>query len=215
MTPSRHALDDARGFTLIELLMATAIFIFIAFGMGSLYLSARDGFNYGSAEAFVQRQGTLVQEELTRQLQSATAIQIARCREVTPGSMLANKSVIYTLYFPGRAAGSQYEYWCVYEYQRAAFSPFSQLWRCPLTDASIDQACNGGSASAENLLPPVPASVAGQRAEVLNTSVTPAPVAGIATSVDISFDVNLHAQTSTASLLWSPRRFAFNVTIRN
>ncbi len=205
----------------MEVLIASVIFVFVAFGMGSLYLSAKRGFDLGSAESYAQRQGTLVQEDLNRQLQSAVSIQIAGCSEVA--TFPANRSLIYTLYFPGRAPGSQLQYWCVYQYQRATFSPFSQLWRCPLASATANQVCDPSGEAPTNLFPgardaapgPVPDSVAGQRLEVLNTSMTPAPVAGIATTVDVSFDVDLHSPTSAASLLWSPRRFVLNVTIRN
>ena len=52
----------------MELLVAASIFVFVMFGIGSLYLSAKRGFDFGSAEAYVQRQGTHLQEELNRQL---------------------------------------------------------------------------------------------------------------------------------------------------
>jgi hypothetical protein len=209
-------------------LIAVAVFIFVAFGMGSLYLSARQGFNYGSAEAFLQRQGTLVQERLTRELQSANSIQVLRCREVDPSSspaMGANQSIIYTLYYAGRTT-NQTEFWCIYQYKRASL-PFATLWRCPLADASPDQTCTGGTANAEDLVPPVPASVAGQRVEVVNstfcfyTGVAPcpaAPLAGLGAppgSVDIRFDLDLHPETGTSSLLYAPRRFGFGVAFRN
>ena len=208
-------LTDAAGVSFVELMVAMAIFVFVIFGFGSLYLSAQRAYNYGSAESYAQRQGTLIQEELLRHMQGAVAMQVAACAETSPGSLPANRSVIYTRYFPARAAGSQFEYWCIYEYQRAG-QPYSQLWRCPLADASPSQTCTGGTAKADTLLPDVPFSAAGgQRAEVLNTSITPAPVAAATTSVDFRFDIDLHAQTTNDSLLWAPRRFGFNVTLRN
>ncbi len=213
-----RCLRDTRGFTMVEMLIAAVVFVFVASAVGALYLSTRQGFNYSSAEAFAQRQGTLVQQRLTRELQSATSIQVAKCAEASPGTMPANTSIIYGLSFPGRT-GNQTEYWCIYQFQRASFSPFSQLWRCPLANASASQTCTGGAANAENLMPPVPDSVAGERLEVLNSNFAFTASCGgspcLSTSVNLRFDVDLHAQTTTASLLASPRRFGFTVAVRN
>ena len=213
-------LAEARGITLTELLIGTAVFMLVVLGIGSLYLSARRGLDIGGAEAFVQRQGTLVQDRLTRELRTANSIQVATCGEV-PGSMSANKSIIYTLVFPGRTTNAT-EFWCIYEFKRPSL-PFSTLWRCPLANASANQTCTGSppTVSAENLLPPVPDSVAGQRVEVLNstfcfTGISPcAGPAPVARSVDIRFEMDLHPSNSTDSLLYGPRAFGFSVAFRN
>lgn len=211
-----------RGFSLVEILISGAIFLFVAFGASALYMSARRGFDYSSAETFLQRQGTLVEERLTSELKSANSVQVTPCREINPTSsptMPANTSIVYTRFYPLRIS-NQTETWCVYEYQRSAFSPFKQLWRCPLTDAAAT-ICTGGGANAENLLPPVPSSVGGQRVEVLNSIFCPTginPCTGatpVPRSIDIRFQMNVHPSSSAASLLYGPRSFGFSVAYRN
>ena len=214
---------EARGFTMVELLIALAIFVVVAFAAGSLYVSARRGLDYSSAEVFLQRQGTLIEERLTTELKSATSVQVTKCREVNPATsppMAANKSIVYSLYYPGRA--TPIEYWCIYEYQRAAFSPFTQLWRCPLASLSADT-CAGGSANAENLLPPVPTSAGGPRVEITNstfcpTGVSPCTGSGVtpaARAVAIRFDMNLHPPQDTSSILYGARSYGFSISYRN
>jgi prepilin-type N-terminal cleavage/methylation domain-containing protein len=218
--------SDDRGFTIVELLVVSMVFLLIAFGAASLYLSARRGLDYSSAEAFLQRQGTLIEERLTEELKSATSVQVTKCREISPAStpvMPANTSIVYSRYYPGRATPT--EYWCIYEYQRSSASPFAQLWRCPLASLSADT-CTGGTANAENLLPSVPSSAGGQRVEITKTTFCPTGVAPCAATgvtpaaraVDVWFEMNLYPPNSTNPnnrLLYNPRFFGFTVAYRN
>ena len=217
-----HGLDQ-RGFTMIEAIVAAAIFVLVAIGAGSLYVSARQGFEYSSTESYLQRQGTLIEERITRELKSATSVQVSKCREISPASapvMADNKSVVYSLFYPGRATPT--EYWCLYEYQRPAYSPFAQLWRCPLPDASSDT-CTGGASNAENLAPDTVRSFGGQRLEITNSvfcasGVAPCDavnVAPAARTVDIRFEMNVYPPNSTSQLLYGARRFGFSVYYRN
>ena len=217
---------DNRGFTMVEVMVVSVIFVLIAFGAGSLYLSARRGLDYSSAEAFLQRQGTLIEERLTEELKSATSVQVTGCREIDPTSspaMPANTSVVYSRHYPGRATPT--EFWCIYEYQRSSASPFAQLWRCPLASLSATT-CTGGAANAENLLPPAPSSVGGQRVEVTKTTFCPTGVAPCAATgvtpasraVDVWFEMNLYPPNSTNRndrLLSNPRFFGFTIAYRN
>jgi prepilin-type N-terminal cleavage/methylation domain-containing protein len=222
--PARRACHawNAHGFTLPEVLIAAVIFLFVAIAAGSMYLSARRGFDLTTAESFLQRQGTLIEERLTSELKSANSVQVTPCREIDPTSspaMGANKSIVYTRFYPLRVT-NQTETWCVYEYQRSAFSAFPQLWRCPLAGAA-STICTGGATNAENLLPPVPSSVAGQRVEVTNTIFCPtgiSPCTGatpVARSVDIRFQMNLYPSNTSTSLLYGPRTFGFSMAYRN
>ena len=83
---------DRRGVTLVELLIATAIFTIVAVAIGSLYASTQRAFDYGSAQAYAQRQGTMIQEDLQRRLQRAVDFAVTGC-----GSATATASVRYSL----------------------------------------------------------------------------------------------------------------------
>src|SRR6266545_1656925 len=67
---------DSRGFTLAELLVSVAIFVIIGLGLASLYLSSTRAMDEGSTMAYVQRQGTQIQEELARYIQRATVLEV-------------------------------------------------------------------------------------------------------------------------------------------
>ena len=213
-------LRDTGGVSLVELLVAAAVFMFVVFGVGSLYLSARRGFDFGSAEAFVQRQGTLLQERVTRDLQSATSLQVVRCGGAPADS---GRSILYTLAFPGRPT-NPVETWCIY-WQGPA--PSGALWRCTADPSTIPPPCTSG---VENLLPPVPDSVvAGQLVEITDMTgktppwnfnpagvmcgATPAPCGP--TAVDVVFEMDLHPPSSGVSLLYGVKRFGFTVAVRN
>jgi len=223
MSPVRPRWLDQGGFTMIEAIVAAAIFVLVAIGAGSLYVSARRGLEHSSTESYVQRQGTFIEQRITRELKSAASAQVAPCREISPSSspvMPANKSIVYSLYYPGRATPT--EYWCIYEYQRAAYGPFPQLWRCPLAAASSDT-CTGGAANAENLAPDTVRSFGGQRIEIANSAFCPSGVAPCdgsdvtpaARAFDIRFEMNVYPSNGTASLLYAARSFGFSVYYRN
>ena len=64
----------------------------MAVAIGSLYLSTQRAFDYGSAQAYAQRQGTMIQEELQRRLQRAVDFAVTGC-----GSGTATASAQYRL----------------------------------------------------------------------------------------------------------------------
>lgn len=72
-----------RGATLIELLIVVLIASVVLLGIGSFYVSMLVSYNTGNAQAFVQRQGTLIQEEMARQILPADAVPGGNC---SPGS---------------------------------------------------------------------------------------------------------------------------------
>jgi prepilin-type N-terminal cleavage/methylation domain-containing protein len=69
-------LRDDRGFTLAELLVASVIAVLVFLGAGSFYLFTLRAMRDGNGQVFVQRQGTLIMEELGRQIRPATALNI-------------------------------------------------------------------------------------------------------------------------------------------
>lgn len=76
-----------RGATLIELLIVVVIASVVLLGIGSFYVSMLVSYNTGNAQAFVQRQGTLIQEEMARQILPADAVPGGDCGPVPdPGT---------------------------------------------------------------------------------------------------------------------------------
>jgi prepilin-type N-terminal cleavage/methylation domain-containing protein len=63
---------DQRGFTLAELLVAAVVGAVVLLGLFSLYRATTTAFNQSSSQAYLQRQGTLALQEITRQAQRAT-----------------------------------------------------------------------------------------------------------------------------------------------
>src|SRR5688572_12413978 len=90
----RRMLSGAAGVTLVELLVAIPLVSIIAIGAGFLYLSARNALDLSTAESYVQRQGTLIEEEMVRQVSRANSLQVAQCRP-SGVTLVAGKSIIY------------------------------------------------------------------------------------------------------------------------
>jgi hypothetical protein len=208
---------DVRGYSMVELMVAAAIFMVVAFGMGSMYLFSRQSFDTASTETFLQRQGTLIQEELTRHILRASALEVQPsatplCRPSAAATIPLNESLLYQRFVQDASTGVlQTEFWCVYRHQPAG-APFPLLYRCPVAGLAPPQNC---TATGENLLAgaPVPGN---QALAVTGASFTLSPVAGaVATTVDLSFDLDLRRVTPNQSLVLAPRRFSFNTTIRN
>jgi hypothetical protein len=65
---------DQRGATLIEVLISSLVGSMILLGIGSFYVSMLISYNQGSAQVSVQRQGTLIQEHLARQILPAISV---------------------------------------------------------------------------------------------------------------------------------------------
>src|SRR5687767_12494665 len=93
-TRVRRALSGAAGVTLVEMLIVVAIVAIIGIGAGSLYLSAHNALDLSSAESFVQRQGTLIEEEMVRQVSRANLLQVVACQPAGV-TLAAGKSIIY------------------------------------------------------------------------------------------------------------------------
>jgi hypothetical protein len=85
-----RALGDVRGISLIEVLITAFISVSVLSAVGSVYLTSRRAFDYGVSQAYVQRQGTLIQEQIARWAKRSTGMQVANCGgNVTDGRSLA------------------------------------------------------------------------------------------------------------------------------
>ena len=66
-------MTDQRGLSLVELLVAAVLTTVVAGGLFSAYVATTRSFGESSAQAALQRQGTLVLEEIGRQVRGAIA----------------------------------------------------------------------------------------------------------------------------------------------
>jgi prepilin-type N-terminal cleavage/methylation domain-containing protein len=81
---------NERGFTILELLIAMAIGSFMMVGVSGFYFSALRFNAEGNAQTYLQRQGTLVLDELARQVRPATGLAIATCNGNTKSLQVTN-----------------------------------------------------------------------------------------------------------------------------
>ena len=203
---------EQRGVTLVEILVATAIFAIVAIAVGSFYVSTQRAFDYGSAQAFAQRQGTLLQEELQRRLQRALDFSVTRC-----GSGTATAFVTYSL--PDSTT------WCLHQDQKAG-DTYPQLYVCSINSSiplvSGGYACDAGSArsltaQAQNL---------NDTARRLNTQLRVANTTFLVVStmngsaiagraLDVRFDLYDGAMLSLYPASYTGMRFGFTTTLRN
>ena len=203
---------DRRGVTLVELLIATAIFAIVAVAVGSLYVSTQRAFDYGSAQAYAQRQGTMIQEDLQRRLQRAVDFTVTPC-----GSATTTASVRYNL-----PDGSL---WCLHQDQKVG-DTFPQLYICRLNlavplfsggfacDASQVQSLTG-QAQAMN----ESARKLGTQLRVASTTflsvstLNGTSIAGRA--LDVRFDLYDGVMYSLNPTSYTGMRFGFTTTLRN
>jgi len=131
-----HARGDQEGFTLIEALLVVGIFSIIALALAGMFQTARTGFDVAATQAFVQRTGTAVVEQMQREFTAAAALQIQNCG---PQSA-TGKAVIYMTSLGNTR--------CVYEWNYTG-DPGPQLYRCTLAAWTVGGACTN---TPENLL---------------------------------------------------------------
>lgn len=203
---------DQRGVTLVELLVATAIFTIVAIAIGSLYVSTQRAFDFGSAQANAQRQGTMIQEDLQRRLQRAMDFTVIGC-----GSATATAAVQYNL-----PDGIN---WCLHQDQKAG-DTFPQLYVCPINAGtpllSGSTACNTGSAvslTAQGQAMNESARKLGTQLRVASTTfLTVSTMNGSAIAgraLDVRFDLYDGVMYNLNPASYTGMRFGFTTTLRN
>jgi len=134
------ALHDSRGFSLTELLLAASMFVIVIAALTSLYLSTMQAFALGSSQAYVQRQGTLIQERISRLAQNAVAAQVVDCGPLTA---TAGTSLL--------VLGANGTPSCIYQNPKATDTN-ADLMFCTVTDFSSGAGCSGTAANMLNLM---------------------------------------------------------------
>ena len=74
-----RALGDTRGVSLLEILITTLVSVLVLSAVGSLYITSRRAFDFGASQAYVQRQGTLIQEQIALWAKNSVAMQAVLC----------------------------------------------------------------------------------------------------------------------------------------
>jgi hypothetical protein len=202
------------GFTLLEVLITSFISVVVLSAVGSLYLTSRRAFTYSTSQAYVQRQGTLIQEQIARWAKNSTTVQRVLCG----GNATAGRSLAI-----GDANGTIR---CIYQSPEAANTD-ADLFVCRVADWTAG--CTGGTSY--NMLNVTPSEVAvGLNAplRVRNTTFTavtcidPGPcgsgaVALSVTSnlVSVSFDLTDNTIPNPQQGTYVGMRFGFGITSRN
>ena len=208
-----RALGDARGISLVEILITAFISVTVLSAVGSLYVTSRRAFDYGVSQAYVQRQGTQIQEQIARWAKQSVGMQVANCGgNATDGRSLA----IQDASGPTR---------CIYQSPETADTD-ADLFVCNV--GSWTSPCSGGASY--NLLNITPSEVAVRLGAVLRVrNTTFAPVACIdpgpcgsgavalsttSSLVDVRFDLTDNTIPNPQAT-YVGMRFGFSITSRN
>jgi len=209
-------LKSQDGFSLVEALLVVGIFSIVALGIAGLIKTSRTGLDVALTQAFVQRVGTAVSEQMQRELTSATAIQVASCGP----QGTANKSVMYMTQLG--------ETRCIYEWTDAT-PPGPQLFRCTLAAWTVGGSCADSPRNLllvqhalnapENVATQIRAqNIFFQRVDCLpNTSGSCSdPGRQVVTPLfDFRFDLDIPNVTWATSDSFPGQRFAASFTTRN
>jgi type II secretory pathway pseudopilin PulG len=217
-------LRDSRGFSIVELMLGTLVFFIIAAALASLYVSTKQAFDLGSSQAYVQRQGTLIQERIARLIGNAQAVQVVDCGPNSP----TNGTSVLLLDATGTAR-------CIYQSTTTADAN-ADLMLCQAGSFSAGATCSDTAQNMLNLMQSEVAARLGAQLRVRNlafSQVTCVQPGGICVSnpvgrwvvtplVDVTFDLtdgtifnpNYNGGAfSSANFLGM--RFGFSVTARN
>ena len=76
-----------RGFTLVELLVSLLAATVVLAGISSLYVFSQRVASESESQTFLQRQGTLVMDEMRQRILSASALTRGACKATDPNSI--------------------------------------------------------------------------------------------------------------------------------
>ena len=199
---------NQRGVTLAELIVAMAVGVVVLLGVGSFYWQTVRTWNQSQAQAAIQRQGTLVQQEMARVILASSGLLPGTCGPtsgVTDSLPVQIPSGALPDPAPAGAAAalalSNGGYVCFY------LNTASQIVECRFT-STASTTCIANSA--RNLLAgaPIPDAVLG--ALVQGTTMVFSSGGGVrsgGTSVDVDFAL-------TAGQV-GPLNFSARLTVRN
>jgi len=201
--------------SLIEILLAAMIFVMIAGAFGSLYLTGKQAFDLGTSQAYVSRQGTLLQEQIAAWAKNATAVQAVLCGgNGTAGRSLAIEDANGTLR-------------CIYQSPGAANTD-ADFFVCKV--ASWNAGCTGGTTyNMLNLLPSEVSVRLGAPLRVRNTTFTRVTCVGPGGScgsnalgrsvtsplIDVRFDLTDNTIPNPQLASYVGMRFGFSIYSRN
>jgi len=198
---------------LVEILITAFISVTVLSAAGSLYVTSRRAFDFGVSQAYVQRQGTLIQEQIARWAKNSTGVQVSQCGgNTTGGRSLAIAEANGTMC-------------CIFQNPEGADTD-ADLFVCNV--GTWTAGCTGGVAS--NMLKLTPSEVAarlGARLRVRNTTFTrvtcidPGPCGSGAVALSVTSSlVNVRFEL-TDNTIPNPQstyvgmRFGFGITSRN
>ena len=199
---------------MVEMLITSLISVIVLSAAGSLYLTSKKAFDYGSSQAYVQRQGTLIQEQIARWAKNSVTVQRVLCGgNTTAGRSLAIADANGTIR-------------CIYQSSEADDTD-ADLFVCQVI--SWNAACTGGTNY--NMLNVTPSEVSvglGAPLRVRNTTFTavtcidpgPCGSGAVALSVTsslvaVSFDLTDNTIPNPQLGTYVGMRFGFGITSRN
>ena len=213
----RRALGDARGISLVEILVTAFISVIVLSAVGSLYVTSRRAFDFGVSQAYVQRQGTLIQEQIARWAKNSTGVQVVQCG----GNTTAGRSLAIE-----EANGAMR---CIYQYPEGDDTD-AGLFTCSVNTWTSN--CSGGANY--NMLLLTPSEVAtrlGAPFRVRNTTFTrvtcidhtpPGPCVADAVglsvttpAVNVRFELTDNTIPNPQFPTYVGMRFGFGITSRN
>ena len=201
--------------TLIEVLLAAVIFVMVAGAFGSLYLTARQAFDLSTSQAYVSRQGTLLQEQIAVWAKNSTTVQAILCgNNNTDGRSLAIADANGTIR-------------CIYQFAETDNTD-ADLFVCQITSWTVT-GCIGGTTY--NMLNVVPSEVSvrlGAPLRVRNTTFTqvacvdPGGSCGsnafrsvTSSLVDVRFELTDNTILNAQLASYTGMRFGFSIYSRN
>lgn len=199
---------------MVEILITAFISVIVLSAVGSLYVTSRRAFDFGASQAYVQRQGTLLQEQIARWAKNSVGMQVVLCGgNATAGRSLAIEGANGTLR-------------CIYQNPEGADTD-ADLFVCQI--GTWTAGCTGGlSYNALNVMPSEVAIRLGAPLRVRNTTFTrvtcidpgPCGTGAIALSVttslvDVRFDLTDNTIPNPQFPTYVGMRFGFGITARN